>query len=104
MWMMANSDLRNSFRVESLPSESVRIVARISPRSAVLCFEKEYGTSLEMNGTQGVIVVELLGMLVFGTFTSATWSCYKDFSCLRDERQLLIGFDLGDLGRELDLC
>ena len=56
-----------------------------------------------MNGTQWIIVVELLGVLVFGTITSVTWSRYKDFSCLRDERQLLIGFDLGNLGRELDL-
>ena len=100
---MVNSDLRNNFRVESLPRELVRIVARINPRSAVLCFEKESDIRLFMNGTQWIIVVELLGVLVFGTFTSATWSRYKDFSCLRDERQLLIGFDLGNLGRELDL-
>ncbi len=101
---MVNSDLRDNFRVECLPSEFVRIVARISPRSAVLRFEKKLGIRrIFMNGTQWIIVVELLGMLVFGTLTSAIWSRYKDFSCLRDERQLLIGFDLSNLGRELDL-
>ncbi len=100
---MVNSDLRNNFRVESLPCEIVRIVARINPRSAVLCFEKELFISRFMNGAQRIIVVELLRVLVFGTSTSVIWSRYKDFSCLRDERQLLIGFDLGNLGRELDL-
>ena len=100
---MVNADLRDNFRVESLPRELVSIVARINPRSAVLCFEKESDISRFMNGTQWIIVVELLWVLVFGTFTSATWSRYKDFSCLCDERQLLIWLDLGNLGRELDL-
>jgi len=56
-----------------------------------------------MDGTQRIIVVELLRVLVFGTFTSATWSRYQEFLCLCDEHQLLIRFDMGHLGRELDL-
>ena len=64
---MVNSDLRNNFRVESLPIKSLRIVARINTRSAVLCFEKKLDIRRLMNGTQWIIVVELLGVLVFGT-------------------------------------